>query len=115
VPNGLDRYSLGDRSNLTYSDGTQVYADPSSNDAFSILIQPADMEPSKNWTKNWLPAPKGGGIFTVNCMCCSMSYKKRDADLIKSSKMARTDLDPLRRRIRLPHRNKAVNCYLDVT
>jgi hypothetical protein len=70
VPNGLDRYSLGDRSNLTYADGTPVYADPSSNGAFSILIQPADKAPGANWTDNWLPAPIGGGVFTVNCKCC---------------------------------------------
>jgi hypothetical protein len=70
VPNGLDRYSLGDRSNLTYADGTAVYADESSGDAFSVLIQPADRAPSANWTDNWLPAPAGGGEFTVNFKCC---------------------------------------------
>jgi hypothetical protein len=52
VPNSLNRYSLGDRSNLTYANGMQVYANPSSNGAFSILIQPADAEPSANWTSN---------------------------------------------------------------
>ncbi|KAH7064206.1 hypothetical protein BKA63DRAFT_572628 [Paraphoma chrysanthemicola] len=66
VPNDLRRYSLGDRSNLTYADGTHVYGDASSNGAFSILIQPADVIPSSNWTDNWLPAPVGGGEFTVN-------------------------------------------------
>jgi len=66
VPNSLDRYALGDRSNLTYSDGTRVYADASSNGAFSILIQPADIAPGANWTDNWLPSPAGGGQFTVN-------------------------------------------------
>jgi hypothetical protein len=70
VPNSLDRYSLGDRSNLSYADGTQVYADSSSNGAFSILIQPADVAPSSNWTNNWLPAQAGGGAFTVNCEYC---------------------------------------------
>jgi hypothetical protein len=67
IPNSLNVYSLGDRSNLTYPDGTLVYADSSRNDPFSILIQPADLAPSSNWTSNWLPAPVGGGNFTVNC------------------------------------------------
>ncbi|KUJ09417.1 uncharacterized protein LY89DRAFT_762026 [Mollisia scopiformis] len=66
VPNALDRYSLGDRSNLTYADGTQVYANSTNDGAFSILIQPADQAPSANWTTNWLPAPAGGGEFAVN-------------------------------------------------
>ncbi|KAL1796002.1 hypothetical protein ACET3X_006226 [Alternaria dauci] len=66
VPNDLNRYSLGDRSNLTYPDGTHLYADADSDGAFSILIQPADVAPSSNWTNNWLPAPVGGGDFSVN-------------------------------------------------
>ncbi|KAG9195078.1 hypothetical protein G6011_00198 [Alternaria panax] len=69
VPNDLGRYSLGDRSNLTYADGEPVYADADSDGAFSILIQPADVVPSSNWTDNWLPAPVGGGNFTVNWKC----------------------------------------------
>ncbi len=68
VPNPLNAYALGDRSNLTYPDGTQVYGDDKGrNDAFSILVQPADIPPSANWTANWLPAPKGGGVFSLNC------------------------------------------------
>jgi hypothetical protein len=67
VPNDLNRYALGDRSNLTYPDGTLLYADVDSDGAFSILIQPADVVPSSNWTNNWLPAPVGGGDFTVDC------------------------------------------------
>jgi hypothetical protein len=82
VPNGLDRYSLGDRSNLTYADGTPVYADESSGGAFSVLIQPADRAPSANWTDNWLPAPASGGAFTVNCKCCFLG---RSVDLLTFS------------------------------
>lgn len=68
IPNDGGIYSLGDRSNLTYGDGsTKVYSDTSSDGPFSILIQPADKAPSANWTNNWLPAPAGGGGFTVNC------------------------------------------------
>ncbi|KAH8891775.1 hypothetical protein GQ53DRAFT_823209 [Thozetella sp. PMI_491] len=66
IPNPINVYSLGDRSNITYPDGTRVYEDNSRNDPFSILIQPADLSPSANWTSNWLPAPAGGGSFTVN-------------------------------------------------
>lgn len=66
VPNPLNRYSLGDRSNLTYDDGQPVYG-TNRNDSFTILIQPADVAPPANWTNNWLPAPAGGGNFTVNC------------------------------------------------
>jgi hypothetical protein len=70
IDNDLDVYSLGDRSNITYPDGSLVYGgdDDSRNDAFSLLIQPADIAPPSNWTSNWLPAPPGGGNFTVNCM-----------------------------------------------
>lgn len=67
IPNYLDRYSLGDRSNLIYEDGELVYGNSTRNDPFTILVQPADMIPPFNWTKNWLPAPAGGGNFTVNC------------------------------------------------
>ena len=67
VPNSINRYALGDRSNLTYADGDLVYGDPTSNSPFSILIQPADVPPPANWTNNWLPAPAGGGNFSVNC------------------------------------------------
>lgn len=69
VENSLNRYSLGDRSNLTYPDGDLIYGDDGSdrNDAFSILLQSADVPPSANWTSNWVPTPAGGGNFTVNC------------------------------------------------
>ncbi|MCJ1397955.1 hypothetical protein MMC11_001151 [Xylographa trunciseda] len=66
IPNAQDIYSLGDRSNLTYPDGTLVYGNASSNGEFQILMQPANLSPPANWTKNWLPAPSGGGVFSVN-------------------------------------------------
>ncbi|KAF9890607.1 hypothetical protein FE257_005738 [Aspergillus nanangensis] len=65
IANPLDRYALGDRSGLTYSDGSLVYGSDSRNGTFQILVQPADVEPPKNWTSNWLPAPEGGGSFSV--------------------------------------------------
>jgi hypothetical protein len=66
IPNALDVYALGDRSNLTYPDGKPVYGNDETNKPFSILLQPADIQPPSNWTNNWLPAPVGGGNFTVN-------------------------------------------------
>ena len=92
IPNNLDRYSLGDRSNLTYADGTQVYADPSSNGAFSILIQPADISPGLNWTSNWLPAPAGGGDFTVNCKLYSyLMQQSGESNIDIDSEMVRAN------------------------
>lgn len=68
VPNELGRYALGDRSNLTYSDGTPVYAPGSSSreESFQIIIQAADNPPPSNWTSNWVPGPAGGGdMFAI--------------------------------------------------
>ena len=64
IPNSLERYSLGDRSNLTYANGMKVY--PCQSDgSFQILVQPADVPPPKNWTSNWIPGPAGGGDLSV--------------------------------------------------
>lgn len=60
IPNDLDRYALGDESELTYSDGSPVYGDDSDG-PFQLLLQAADVAPPDNWTSNWLPAPEGGG------------------------------------------------------
>ncbi|KAI1387726.1 uncharacterized protein F4822DRAFT_444328 [Hypoxylon trugodes] len=60
VPNSINRYSLGDRSNLTYSDGTVVYG-TDSDAPFDILIQAS--QPPANWTSNWLPSPSTPGSF----------------------------------------------------
>jgi hypothetical protein len=48
VPNALNRYSLGDRSNLTYPDGKLV--SQGAKGEFQILLQPADVPPPSNWT-----------------------------------------------------------------
>lgn len=51
IENDLNVYSLGDRSNLTYSDGTLVYGNDEHEDVpFQILVQPANVQPPKNWT-----------------------------------------------------------------
>jgi hypothetical protein len=59
VSNALNRFEIGDRTyNLKYDDSTSVYgadADNSTDGPFQILIQPANITPSDNWTSNWLP------------------------------------------------------------
>lgn len=56
VANPLNVYALGDRSNLTYPDGTPVYGPNAANDdrVFQILIQAADLAPPKNWTNKFV-------------------------------------------------------------
>ena len=72
IENPQGTYRLGDRNNLTYSDGSLVY--PPSKDStskpdsrpFQILVQAADAPPAANWTSNWLPSPATSGEnFTV--------------------------------------------------
>ena len=79
IDNPLDRYSLGDRSNLTYADGSPVYGDPGNDgssclQSFSILFQPSNIPPPSNWTSNWLPGPVGGG----NCQLMLRWYGAED-------------------------------------
>ena len=56
IPNPLDTYALGDRSNMTYPDGQPIYAANGSQQStngtgpFQILMQPQDVTPPKNWT-----------------------------------------------------------------
>ena len=64
IPNDMETYALGDRSNITYPDESPVYGaevDANQDESFQILVQPADVKPPSNWTRNWLPAPSGGG------------------------------------------------------
>lgn len=67
IPNPQKRYAVGDRSPLTYSNGDLVYGKTNRTDAFSVLVQPADVAPPSNWTSNWLPAPARGGEFSLTC------------------------------------------------
>lgn len=71
IPNDLERYVLGDRSTIAYSDGGRVYgeneiSDDARDDLFQILLQPADLRPPENWISNWLPAPAGGGKLSFS-------------------------------------------------
>lgn len=64
IPSAVDVYALGDRSNLTMTDGSK-YAD-GVDGPFQVLIQPSDVVPPDNWTTNWIPSPAGGGSFLMN-------------------------------------------------
>lgn len=64
IPNELGRYNLGDRSGLTYEDGTPVGT--SVGKELEILIQAGDVRPPENRMTNWLPAPCGGGTFMMS-------------------------------------------------
>ncbi|KAL5366237.1 hypothetical protein BJX96DRAFT_182428 [Aspergillus floccosus] len=50
IANPLDRYAVGDRSGLTYPDGSLVYGAQSPDQNFQVLVQPADVAPPTNWT-----------------------------------------------------------------
>ena len=79
IPNGLGRFSVGDRPTgqgeyggveLTYPDGEPIYgagSNPNRDGIFKVLVQPANIKPPANWTSNWLPAPSGGGKGTFIC------------------------------------------------
>lgn len=64
VANQLDRYSLGDRSNLNYPDGKPLR--DRADGKFEILVQPDDVVPPTKYMNNWLPAPAGGGLISFN-------------------------------------------------
>lgn len=82
VPNSIDRYSLNNRGNMTYPDGTLVYGGDSP--AHSIepfyMLQSTDITASPEWESkcvpacdslncvnlllySWLPTPADGGEF----------------------------------------------------
>ncbi|KAJ7853612.1 hypothetical protein B0H13DRAFT_2580464 [Mycena leptocephala] len=66
VPNSINRYSLNNRGNMTYPDGTLVYGGDSpahSIDPFYMLLQSTDITASPEWESNWLPTPADGGEF----------------------------------------------------
>ncbi|KAK5710463.1 hypothetical protein LTR15_012953 [Elasticomyces elasticus] len=65
VPNAENTWAVGDRSNITYSDGDLIYGNGTGSGSFQVLVQDAGVKPPGNWTANWLPAPPGGGPFTV--------------------------------------------------
>ena len=52
--NKLNRYAIGDRSNLTFPDGTLVYGKGAADGSFDILLQPNDVVPPQNWTDKYV-------------------------------------------------------------
>jgi hypothetical protein len=54
VSNPLNRYALSDRSNITYADGSLVYGEGHATGSFELLVQPADLEPPKDWTSKYV-------------------------------------------------------------
>ncbi|XEV07224.1 hypothetical protein FSHL1_012511 [Fusarium sambucinum] len=63
IPNEQDKYMVGDRSNLTFPDGTSI-ADGGEG-FFQVLLQDSDVAPPSNWTNNWLPITPGGGDISI--------------------------------------------------
>ncbi|GKU16839.1 unnamed protein product, partial [Fusarium langsethiae] len=61
--NEQDKYMVGDRSNLTFSDGTLI--SDGGEGPFQVLLQDSDMVPPSNWTNNWLPITPGGGEISI--------------------------------------------------
>jgi hypothetical protein len=53
VANPVNVYTVGDRSNLTYPDGSPVYGTESSTSdgSFQVLVQSAATPPPANWTR----------------------------------------------------------------
>lgn len=48
IENDLEKYLVGDRSNLTFPDGSPVV--PGEDRQFQILLQASDIDPPTNWT-----------------------------------------------------------------
>lgn len=65
VSNPENKFAVGDRSNITFPNGDLVYGSGTKDGTFQVLVQDASSTPPSNWTANWLPAPSGGGDFTV--------------------------------------------------
>ena len=65
--NPLNKYSVGDRSNITYPDGGLVYGNSTgtADGSFQVLVQPYTAPPPGNWTSNWLPAPANATEFSI--------------------------------------------------
>lgn len=62
VKNPIGRYGIGDRSNLTFADGTPL-SQEGKDGPFEILVQGS--EPKTNWTSNWLPSPQNSTSFEL--------------------------------------------------
>ncbi|RGP78245.1 ig group 2 domain-containing [Fusarium longipes] len=63
IPNEQEKYMVGDRSNLTFPDGSPL--EEGGEGPFEVLLQDAEIAPPSNWTNNWLPINSGGGNISV--------------------------------------------------
>ncbi|KAH7183308.1 uncharacterized protein B0J16DRAFT_269828 [Fusarium flagelliforme] len=63
IPNEQEKYMVGDRSNLTFPDGSPV--ETGGEGVFQVLLQDQNIKPPSNWTNNWLPLNSGGGNISV--------------------------------------------------
>lgn len=51
IKNYLGKYSVSDRSGLTYGESMTVYGEGAEEDSeFQVLVKPVDMKPPYNWT-----------------------------------------------------------------
>lgn len=59
VENQFDKYSVGDRSNITYPDGSMVYGSGAvkRDGMFQVLVQAGNMVPPRNWTNKYVFSP----------------------------------------------------------
>lgn len=73
IKNDLNRYALGDRSNLTFPDGS-LLSEEGKDGMFEILCQANDVPPPTNWTGNWLPTTSGGGTVKITRKLRSLRY-----------------------------------------
>ncbi|KAJ6530846.1 hypothetical protein DFH09DRAFT_1285002 [Mycena vulgaris] len=64
VPNGLERFSLNSRDNMTYP-GSGLVRDsaPDSKERFYMLLQSTSYDIAPEWQSNWLPSPAGSAPF----------------------------------------------------
>ncbi|KAM0245298.1 hypothetical protein ACHAP5_005531 [Fusarium lateritium] len=63
IENDLEKYMVGDRSNLTFPDGSPVQE--GDDRPFQVLLQAEDIVLPSNWTNNWLPINSGDGNVPV--------------------------------------------------
>lgn len=83
IPNPQGIYALGDRSGLTYADGSPVYgvgAKQATNEPFQLLVQESATAPPANWTSNWLPSPDASQVFQL-----TLRFYAQDQALVDGS------------------------------
>jgi hypothetical protein len=64
VANSENKYAVGDRSNITFPSGSQVYSDDTEDGIFQVLVQDANVKPPSNWTAKYVLPP---GVMEKRC------------------------------------------------